>query len=87
MPATIDRDPNGTTYFVAADDAVKNPRGQRLRGVPELAIWWARNFKDRADETLIIKQENLEDRADVVEVTFGQLYDLIDALNKAVEGA
>jgi hypothetical protein len=50
-----------------------------------LDCWWARRFKSRADETLIIKQENQSDRADVVELTLGQVYDLIDALNKAVE--
>ena len=48
-------------------------------------MWWARRFKERADETLIIKQENQSDRADVLELSFGQAYDLIDALNKAVE--
>jgi hypothetical protein len=40
----------------------------------------------KADETLIIRQE-YEDRehAEVMELTFGQVYDLIDGLNRAVE--
>jgi FlaA1/EpsC-like NDP-sugar epimerase len=54
-------------------------------------IWWSRNGA-KADETLIIRHE-YEDRqqyenrstADVLELTFGQVYDLIDGLNKAVE--
>jgi hypothetical protein len=56
-----------------------------LPGVPELNVWWARRFKTRAEETLIIKQENQADRADVIELTLGQVYDMILALNKAVE--
>lgn len=49
-----------------------------------MEVWWSRN--DKADETLIIRQQ-YDDRfdADVLELTFGQAYDLIDALNKAVE--
>jgi hypothetical protein len=48
-------------------------------------VWWSRNGAN-ADETLIIRQE-YSDRstADVLELTFGQAYDLIDALNKAVD--
>ena len=85
MACKVTKDQHGTSYTIAAYEAKKDPRGAVLRGVPELNAWWARRFKDRADETLIIKQENMPDRADVVELTFGQVYDLIDALNKAVE--
>lgn len=87
MACKVERDKHGSLFIVPADSSMKTPRGQQLRGIPELAVWWAQYFKDRADETLIIKQENLDDRADVVEVTLGQLYDLIDALNKAVENS
>ncbi|MCP1937367.1 hypothetical protein J2R95_003162 [Bradyrhizobium japonicum] len=50
-----------------------------------MEVWWSRNGA-KADETLIIRQE-YPDRstADVLELTFGQAYDLIDGLNKAVE--
>lgn len=85
MACIVDRDKHGSLFIVPADNSVKTPRGKTLRGVPELHVWWARLFKERSEETLIIKQENMSDRADVVEVTLGQLYDLIDALNKAVE--
>lgn len=87
MACVVDRDQHGSLFTVPADNSVKTPRGKTLRGVPEITAWWTRDFKARAEETLTIRQENLADRADVVEVTFGQLYDLIDALNKAVENA
>lgn len=85
MSCQVETDSSGTLYVIPADKTVKNPGGRLLPGVPELNVWWARRFKERADETLIIKQENMKDRADVVELTLGQLYDLIDAANRAVE--
>ena len=85
MPLRVERDRNGTSYHIAASPAVKTPGGTMLPGVPALDAWWARRFKSRAEETLIIKQENNSDRGDVVELTLGQCYDLIAALNKAVE--
>jgi hypothetical protein len=52
---------------------------------PAIDVWWSRNGK-KADETLVIRQEYVDrSTADVLELTFGQVYDLIDALNKAVE--
>jgi len=66
---------------------VKTPGAKRLPGCPAIDVWWSRSFeRGRAEETLVIRQE-YEDRstADVLELTFGQVYDLIDALNKAVE--
>jgi hypothetical protein len=64
---------------------VKTPGAQWRPGCPAVEIWWSRNGA-KAVETLIIRQE-YEDRehAEVMELTFGQAYDLIDALNKAVE--
>jgi hypothetical protein len=85
MTLKIDRDKNGTSYTISAAEALKTPRGTMLPGKPALNVWWARLFKTRAEETLIIKQENQSDRADVIELTLGQAYDLIWALNKAVE--
>ena len=54
-------------------------------GCPAVELWWSRNGA-KADETLIIRQEypNRE-HAEVMEITFGQVYDLIDGLNRAVE--
>jgi hypothetical protein len=48
-------------------------------------VWWSRNGA-KADETLIIRQEYADrSTADVLELTFGQVDDLIDGLNRAVE--
>jgi hypothetical protein len=80
-------DGHGTTYTIPAAETVKTPSAQRLVGCPALDVWWSRSFQGKhAEETLVIRQE-YEDRstADVLELTFGQVYDLIDALNKAVE--
>lgn len=85
MTIKFDRDKNGTSYTIPASETVKSPGGTVLPGSPELNVWWARRFKSRAEETLIIKQENQSDRADVIELTLGQVYDMILALNKAVE--
>lgn len=54
-------------------------------GCPAVDVWWTRNGNN-ADETVIIRQE-YPDRstADVLELTQGQVYDLIDALNRAME--
>lgn len=87
MPLKVDRDRDGTSYTIPAAETVKAPGGTMLPGSPELCVWWARRFKSRAEETLIIKQENQSDRADVIELTLGQVYDMILALNKAVENA
>jgi hypothetical protein len=85
VPCLINRDAHGTSYNIPPSQTVKTPGGKQLPGTPELDVWWARRFKSRSEETLIIKQENMTDRADVVELTLGQVYDLIAALNKAVE--
>lgn len=85
MSLTVYRDSNGTAYTIPASPTNKAPGGRQLPGTPELHAWWARRFVSRSDETLIIKQENMTDRADVIELTLGQVYDLIAALNKAIE--
>lgn len=85
MPATSSTDAHGTTYTIPAEPAVRTPGAQWRPGCPSVDIWWSRNGA-KADETLIIRQE-YEDRAhaEVMELTFGQVYDLIDGLNRAVE--
>ena len=85
MPARINRDAQGTSYTIDASPTVKSPGGTQLPGMAAVVVWWARRFKSRSQETLIIRQESQTDRADVIEITLGQVYDLIDALNKAVE--
>ena len=55
-------------------------------GCPAVDVWWSRKFERKSEETLVIRQEYADrSTADVLELTFGQVYDLIDALNKAVE--
>jgi hypothetical protein len=85
MTLKVERDRNGTSYTISPSVTVKTPGGTTLPETPELNVWWARRFKARAEETLIIKQENQTDRADVIELTLGQVYEMILALNKAVE--
>jgi hypothetical protein len=84
MACRASRDANGTTYIVPYDKTQRDPAGRVLAGVPEVQVWWARRFKARRDETLLIRQENNQQRADVIELTLGQVYDLIHALGHAV---
>jgi hypothetical protein len=85
MPATSSTDAHGTTYTIAGEEIVKTPGGQFRPGCPEIDVWWSRNGL-KADETLIIRQQyDNRSTADVLELTFGQVYDLIDGLNRAVE--
>ena len=88
MPCGSFKDSHGTTYTIPVAESVKDPRGHTHKVYPGIDVWWSRDFKVQAEETLIIRQE-YEDRAaaDVLELTLGQVYDLIDALNKAVESA
>lgn len=85
MPAESHADAHGTTYTIPAEPAVKTPGAQWRPGCPAVDVWWSRNGA-KADETLIIRQEYADrSTADVLELTFGQVYDLIDGLNRAVE--
>ncbi len=85
VPAKATTDAYGTTYHIPEDKAVKTPGSKWRPGLPALEVWWSRGGA-KADETIIIRQE-YSDRgtADVLELTFGQVYDLIDGLNRAVE--
>lgn len=92
MACKVSKDQHGTSYTISAALATKQPNGHQLAGYPAVDVWWSRDFgagsatKSLAEETLVIRQE-YEDRstADVLEVTLAQAYDLIDALNRAVE--
>lgn len=53
-------------------------------GCASVDVWWGRQFKGKQDETLLIRQESNTKRADVVELTLGQVYDLIHALGWSV---
>lgn len=80
----VQADEHGTAYIIPAQANTKTPGGQLVPGNAEVIVWWARRFKDRSDETIMIRQEN-DGRVDLVEVTFSQLYALIEALNAVVE--
>lgn len=84
MACRVIRDKHGTTFIVPEDKSVKTVGGHQLPGSHELQVWWARTFKDRRDETLLIRQQSNSDKADVIELTLGQVYDLIHALSHAV---
>lgn len=88
VPCSSSTDAHGTTFSIPAAPNVVSPAGRMLRGFPGLDVWWSRDLKLKAEETLVIRQEYPErSTADVLELTVGQAYDLIDALNKAVEKA
>lgn len=92
MACSSYKDAHGTSYTIAAAETVRTPGSKAgsaskfLPGCPQVEIWWSRSFERKSEETLVIRQE-YPDRAtaDVLELTFAQVYDLIDALNKAVE--
>lgn len=86
MGCSAEYDPHGTTFNVPAANIVVTPGAKTRASFPGVQVWWSRSFKDKSEETLVIRQEYPErDTADVLELTLGQTYDLIDALCKAVE--
>lgn len=82
MPCQATRDANGWHYFVPPTETVRTPGGKRLPGFEAVDVWWSRG-KGTGDERLIIRQPN-EDKADVIELSLAQVYDLIHALGCAV---
>jgi hypothetical protein len=88
VPCKVLTDTSGTSYHIVEAQAKYTPRGHMLRGCPALDVWWNRDSKATAEETMVIRQEYADrSTADVLELTLGQAYDLIDALNKAIENA
>ena len=86
MPCQKTTDGYGTTFHIPEAPLVKTPGAKHCRpGCPSIEVWWSRDGV-KAAETVIIRQE-YRDRstADVLELTLGQVYDLIDALNRTVE--
>jgi hypothetical protein len=85
VPCSSYTDAHGTAYLIEATEMLKTPKGHIRPQCPFVDVWWSRGFKAE-DETLIIRQEYADrSTADVIELSFGQVYDLIDALNRAVE--
>jgi len=73
------RDKNGTLYRVPG----YQPKAGKGLPVPEVDVWWNRDPRAKANESLMIRQDN-GDRADVIVLTQGQVYDLIHALGLAI---
>lgn len=88
---TQHKDGDGMHYIVAAEI------DKRFGTSPRVDVWWNRGPRKRVaspinhqpmaveEEELIIRQENGRVGADVLIITHGQVYDLIDALCRAVE--
>jgi len=81
-----EHDKNGTHWIIKDDPVVKTPGGKTFGGHTGLTIWWDRDPKNKSDEQLIIRQDN-DQSADIILASLGQVYDLIAALNEAVENA
>lgn len=78
------KDTYGTSYAIPkAKDGV-TPGGKSFQGTPEISVWWDRDHTRKADETLILRQENSADRSDVITLTLAQAYDLLHAVGLAV---
>lgn len=77
----VKKDRDGTHYTSPADG----------KEFPEVTVWWSRgkrvkkNGRTDMPEYLCIKQDNGTDRADVILLAPGQVYDMLDALTKALE--
>ena len=74
-------DKYGTEYYIPDVEPMTTRGGAELPGSPSISVWWNRLH----EEKLMIRQETENDRADVIELTLGQAYDLIEALNRVVE--
>jgi hypothetical protein len=83
MACEVDSGKFGTIYTVPEDNSWRPfTRTKRIaRTFPKLEAWWTNSDKG---DSFLIRQENTEERADVLELSQGQLYDLLDALNRAI---
>lgn len=76
MAAVQHKDPDGYHWIVNGDKATSR-----------VDVWWNRSTLAWAGkspaENLVLRQENREE-ADVIVLPLGMVYDLIDALNRAV---
>lgn len=84
MAAKVIRDENGTLHRVPRAPPYTTPRGLKLDGTPSVDVWWDREPMHKADEQLIIRQENGGDRADVIVISQGQAHDLLQAVAMAL---
>lgn len=85
MACQARKDGNCTIYTIPEDKTMRDAGGKTLVPSPELEAWWTRKLRGRRDETFLIRQEN-GNKADVLELTLGQLYDLHHAIGCAILG-
>lgn len=83
MVCRITRDKHGVSYHIPEAPAVQSPKGHVFPGAAAVDVWWARLFKEKQDELLLIRQEDGE-QVDVITLTLGQVYDMIQALGWSV---
>lgn len=84
MTCKVVRDEHGTSYEIPKAKDVQTPGGKRYPGSASVLVWWDRDIKNKADETLYIRQDNSAEKADVITLTLGQVYDLMHACGLAI---
>jgi hypothetical protein len=80
----VQRDNNQTLYTIPSESTGKTAGGRMFAGSAELIAWWTGGPYTGPSDKFVIKQENNENRSDVIELTHGQVYDLIYALNHSL---
>ena len=84
MSLSIGRD-GGQTVYVIEEDVVKKPVGKmsirKVGAFPKVEAWWTKSGKG---DSFLIRQHNTKERVDVLELSLGQAYDLLGALNHAL---
>ena len=84
MPCSAKRDAYGTSYHIAKAEPVQTPGGLTLPGCPAVDVWWSRDG-EKAAETLIIRQSwPFPGEDQILELSLGQVYDLMHALGHSV---
>lgn len=84
--ATVLKDLKGNYCFVVEEERLKS----RKAVSPKVVCWWSREPRKVVggatvrEEHILLRQEN-EERADLLIITHGQAYDLMDALSRLVE--
>jgi hypothetical protein len=92
VPAVkVHRDEHGALYRVQpftpdqhSLDVRKDP-SRKLQATPGVDVWWDRDFPRKDNELVVLRQENDPKRADVIQITQGQVYDLIHALGWVIK--
>lgn len=84
MGCKVTKEDGRSIYTIPEDSTPRDAGGRTLPSSPELQVWWS-ILRNRRDETLLVRQERPNAaHADVLELTLGQVYDMIHALCWAV---